>query len=277
MPVGPNGGIGLIAISDAEFAEARRFLFEATGIQLSAAKKALVCSRLDKRLQARRMTSYAAYFRLLRSGADPVEVQHAVDLLTTNETRFFREPAHFDLLGQRAREHSVVSKEPLRAWSAASSSGEEAFSMAMVLADRLPGRPWEVVGTDVSARMVAQAQTGLYTMARAAQIPQDYLKRFCLKGVGTHEGSLLMGAALRERVVFQQGNLLQPLPELGLFDVVFLRNVLIYFDDTIKAQVVRHALGRLRAGGLFCVGHAESLQGVPHGLRMVAPSVYVKP
>ena len=178
--------------------------------------------------------SYTEYFRLLSSGQDPAEVQTAIDLLTTNETYFFREPKHFELLREQASA-ARNSGKPFRVWSAASSSGEEAYSIAMVLADCLEGSPWEVVGSDLSSRVLQQARLGHYSTARTKHIPQPYLQRFCLKGTGAQDGTLLIDRALRARVQFLQVNLNTRAAALGSFDVIFLRNVMIYFNDADQA------------------------------------------
>ena len=262
-------------LSDHEFGNFQRFIFDAAGITLSSAKKALVSGRLSKRLQARRLSSYSDYFALLKSQSDPVEVQAAVDLLTTNETYFFREPKHFDLLRTVAGAHTGTA--PFRIWSAASSSGEEAYSMAMVLADCLGERPFEVVGTDISSRVLAKARTGHYPLQRARQIPLPFLHRYCLKGQGEHEGTVLVERRLRQKVRFAHANLNDRLPELGSFDMVFLRNVLIYFNNETKREVVARVLSLLKPRGHFCIGHSESLNDVSNAVVQVAPSIYRKP
>jgi len=265
-----------IVISDQEFSQFQRFIYETAGITLSAAKKALVGGRLAKRLQQRQINSYGAYFRLLASGEAPGEVQAAVDLLTTNETYFFREMKHFELL------RDVVSSprpgtEPFRVWSAASSTGEEAYSIAMVLADRLSRSAWEVVGSDISARVLEKARLGHYPLDRATHIPPDYLKRYCLRGHGSQEGTLLVERNLRNRVQFLPVNLNQPLPALGSFDVVFLRNVMIYFNQETKQQVVARILSLVKPGGYFLIGHSETLNGISDAVQALAPSIYQKP
>ena len=264
------------SISDQEFVQFQRFIYEAAGISLSPAKKALVSGRLAKRLQHHHLGSYAEYFRLLKSGKAQGEVQTAVDLLTTNETYFFREPKHFDLL----REQALAARgrvQPFRVWSAASSTGEEAYSIAMVLADCLEDAAWEVLGSDISARVLLRARAGHYSMERTQHVPPAYLRRFCLKGLGSAQGTLLVDRGLRARVNFLQVNLNAPLPNLGVFDVIFLRNVLIYFANETKRQVVGRVLSLLRPGGYFCIGHSESLNGIVDGLQAQLPSVYRKP
>jgi chemotaxis protein methyltransferase CheR len=159
-------------------------------------------------------------------------------------------------------------------WSAASSSGEEPYSIAMVLADVLGSAPWEVVGSDISTRVLEKARAGVYSMERNGGIPADYLRRFCLKGQGAQEGRMLMGKVLRERTRFQQVNLNAPLPDLGMFQVVFLRNILIYFQQDQKRKVVEAVLSRLKPGGLLLVGHSESLMGMGDLVDQVQPTVY---
>ncbi|HSI60604.1 MAG TPA: protein-glutamate O-methyltransferase CheR [Ideonella sp.] len=263
-------------ITDTEFGQFQRFIYEAAGITLSPAKKALVCGRLAKRLQQRQLGSYTAYLRLLSSGEAPAEVQTAVDLLTTNETYFFREPKHFELLRELAMQARKRS-QPFRVWSAASSSGEEPYSIAMVLADCLESTPWDILGTDISTRVLERARTGHYPLERTRHIPPVYLKRFCLKGHGEQEGTLLVERSLRQRVQFAQVNLNTTLPQLGSFDVIFLRNVMIYFNGDTKRQVVARVLGLLKPGGYFCIGHSESLNDINSAVLQVAPSIYRKP
>mgnify|MGYP001589566462 CR=1 FL=1 len=268
--------MSVIDISDQEFTQFQRFIYEAAGISLSSAKKALVSGRLAKRLDQYQLGSYTEYFRLLKSGKAPAEVQTAVDLLTTNETYFFREPKHFDLLREQA---SAARRraQPFRVWSAASSTGEEAYSMAMVLADCLGDGPWEVIGTDISARVLARAQAGHYSMERAKHVPQAYLQRFCLKGLDDQQGTLLVERSLRSRVQFMHANLNAPLPQLGAFDIIFLRNVMIYFNGDTKRQVVTRVLSLLKPGGHFCIGHSENLHDITTAVQPVAPSIYRKP
>jgi chemotaxis protein methyltransferase CheR len=243
---------------------------------MTNAKKALVAGRLGKRLVVHDMDSFGHYFRLLSSGQCADEVQIAVDLLTTNETYFFREIKHFEFLRKQVlKERS--RPQPYRIWSAASSSGEEAYSMAMVLADCMQTTPWEILGTDISTRVIAGARRALYVMDRGRHIPQDYLRRFCRKGTGQYEGQLLVDRSLRSQVSFQHANLNTALPEIGKFDMVFLRNVMIYFNNQTKREVVARVIATIKPGGYFCVGHSESLFDITQAVTMVAPSIYRKP
>jgi len=262
------------AISQAEFAQFQRFIYEAAGITMSDAKKALVSGRLAKRLTHCGVRSYGEYFRILSSGTDAAEVQQAVDLLTTNETYFFREAKHFTLLRERAL--AAPRGAAFRVWSAACSSGEECYSIAMVLADCLGAAPWEVVGSDICTRVLDKARAAHYPMERARHIPQDLLRKYCLKGQGPQEGTLLVDKALRQRVHFGEVNLNTALPQLGQFDMVFLRNVMIYFNGDTKRAVVDRIGATLKPQGCMVIGHSESLNDSGAAVRALAPSIYVR-
>lgn len=263
----------MATLTDQEFARFQRFIYEAAGITLSDAKKVMVGSRLAMRLQQCQMGSYGDYFRLLASGQRPEEVQTAVDLLTTNETYFFREPNHFEFLKNQLPD-LVRYAEPVRIWSAAGSTGEEAYSIAMVLEDCLQGRPWEVIASDISSRVLERARRGHYPMERARNVPRAYLQKYCLQGKGPESNTLLVERTLRAKVQFRQVNLNTPLPPLGSFDCVFLRNVLIYFNLETKRQVVRRVLSTLRPGGWLLISHTESLHDVTDALQQIAPSIF---
>lgn len=262
------------SITDSEFAQFQRFIYARAGISLPDSKKALVSGRLARRLAAHELSSYSQYLRLLTGGQSPAELQTAVDLLTTNETYFFREPKHFEFL-RRQVTGARAAGSPFRVWSAASSSGEEAYSVAMVLEDCIPGQ-WEVIGSDISSRVLRRARAGHYSTERISHIPRAYLQRFCLHGQGDQSGTLLIERRLRERVRFQQINLNAALPQIGLFDVIFLRNVLIYFNAQTKQNVVSRLVGALKPGGYLLIGHSESLIEVSSSVELVAPAIYQK-
>lgn len=263
-------------LNDQEFGQFQKLIYQLAGINLSPAKKALVSGRLAKRLVQHQLDSYADYFKLLTSDNNVNELQVAVDLLTTNETYFFREPKHFDFLRNKVLSaHKPGSN--FRIWSAACSSGEEPYSIAMVLADHFGDGPWEVVATDISTRVLDKARSGHYLMDRVDGISREHLSRYCLKGVGAQENTLLVDKKLRSRVSFMQVNLNQSLPNMGVFDLIFLRNVMIYFDQETKRQIVQRMLPLLKPGGHFLIGHSESLNGVINSLHPLAPSIYRKP
>ena len=263
-------------ITDREFSQFQRLIHQIAGISMSPAKKVLVSGRLAKRLRHHQLDSYGEYFRLLTSGRIQGELQTAVDLLTTTETYFFREPRLFDFLRDQILPAHQPGR-PFRVWSAASSSGEEPYSIAMTLANRLGETPWEVIGSDLSTRVLEKARTGHYSLERAQHLPKQYLVDYCLKGVGAQAGTFLVDPKVRGRVRFMQINLNAELPRLGEFDVIFLRNVMIYFDGETKSRVIARMLPLLRPGGYFVVGHSESLNGIGGGLQTVMPSVYRKP
>jgi len=266
---------GIPKLHDHEFEQFSKLLFRIAGITMSAVKKPLVASRLMKRLRHYKLLSYTEYYRMIMAADGQAELQVAIDLLTTNETHFFREPKHFDFLRQHIlpfRRHG----QTFRIWSAACSSGEEPYTLAMLLDDAMPNDPWEIVGSDISTRVLERARSGVYQAERIGEIPKHYLYRYCLKGVGSQNGMLLIEKKLRDRIRFLQHNLTESSPALGEFDVIFLRNVLIYFDKPTKCHVVNRLLPLLRSGGYFLTSHSETLSDLGMALEPVAPSIYRK-
>jgi chemotaxis protein methyltransferase CheR len=245
---------------------------EVSGIRLVPAKKSLVEGRLQKLAMERGIESLDDYVDEVLSRRDSPEFVRLVDKLTTNETYFFRESEHFDVLTEFLDQSAPGQR--LRVWSAASSSGEEAYSIAMLMHDRLGDGPWEVVGTDLSTDVVRRAQRGLYPMERARNLPNAFLKRYCLRGTGDYQGQLLIDRSLRQRVRFTTANLMEPLPEIGRFDIIFLRNVLIYFENDAKRSIVQRVLRLLNPGGLLFTGHAESLNNLGLPIKARQPAVY---
>jgi chemotaxis protein methyltransferase CheR len=269
-------GAYCMELTDTEFGQFRDLIFHAAGISISAAKKQLVVGRLARRVKHFGLKSYGDYYRMLARPDAVAELQVAVDLLTTNETYFFREPKHFALLREQVLP-PLRGSQNVRVWSAACSSGEEPYSIAMTLAECLGNQPWEVLGSDISTRVLDRARSGHYPMERADDIPPELLTRYCLKGVDDQAGTFLIERRLRNRVAFRQVNLNADLPKLDEFDVIFLRNVMIYFDTDTKRNVVRRLLPYLKPGGYFLVSHSETLHGITDALHMVVPSVYVRP
>lgn len=264
-------------LSDAGFRAVGDYFMRVSGIRLTDAKRALVLSRLHRFAQEQGFAELDAFIAALTRGQLSPELEVAVvDKLTTNETYFFREPAHFTDLRERASQHlRAGGGAEFRVWSAASSSGEEAYSIAMLLADVLGDSPWRIFGTDLSTTVVATARTGLYPLERAQNLPEAYLKRFCLRGEGPYEGQLLIERGLRQRVGFECANLMQALPaSLPMFDVIFLRNVLIYFEPRPKAEIVTRVLAKLKPEGVLYTGHAESLSGLGLPIQSLAPAIY---
>ncbi|QDF95521.1 SAM-dependent methyltransferase [Azoarcus sp. DD4] len=261
------------AITDREFALFQRLIYRLAGISLSDAKKILLVGRLGKRLRHHGLTSFGDYYRMLASGEHPDELQTMVDLLTTNETYFFRESAHFDFLGEFA---AGRRGQPFRIWSGACSSGEEPYTMALVLAETLGlSAPWEIVASDISLTVLERARAGHYPIERAEGIPPPLLKKYCLKGVREQEGSFLMCKELRERIDFRQLNLVAlDARDIGHFDLIFLRNVMIYFDNDTKRKVIANMVPHLKTDGRFIVGHSETLNGITDELAVLRPTLY---
>ncbi len=265
-----------LTLHDSEFAAIQKLAYRVAGISIGPAKKALVVTRLSKRVRELRLASFQDYVRLIGQSDRAAELQTAIDLLTTNETHFFRESAHFDFLRTRLLPQRRAG-ETFRVWSAACSSGEEPYTLAIVLADALGEQGWEVLGSDISTRVLARAAAAEYPLERARSIPQPLLHKYCLRGIGAKSGTFQIDRTLRQRVQIRPINLVQPLPTVGPFDVIFLRNVMIYFDTATKAQVVQQLAGALKPGGWFIISHCETLNGVTDALTMVQPSIYRVP
>lgn len=264
----------MLPLSEKEFRQFQSMIYQAAGINLSDTKRSLVSGRLAKRIRQQSLRSYGEYFQLLMRERE--EFQVAVDLLTTNETYFFREQKHFDFLRDRILPQ-IRCQASIRIWSAACSSGEEPYSIAIQLTETLGQRAWEVFGSDISTRVLEQAASGLYSMGEVEDVPRGLLSKYFLKGIGSQEGKVLVDPLISNRVRFLQINLNDTLPALGEFDVIFLRNVMIYFDLETKKKVLRRVLSQLRPGGYFFVSHSESLNGVTDALQLVKPSIYQKP
>lgn len=264
-------------ITPAEFAQFQRLIYRIAGISLADSKKVLLAGRLGKRLRHLGLGSFGEYYRLVSGGSEPGELQTMVDLLTTNETYFFREEAHFEFLRDEILASHPASS-PFNVWSAASSTGEEIYTLSFVLADTLGlNAPWHVTGSDISTAVLATAERGLYWLDRTRGLPQTYLRKYCLKGVRSQQGSFMIAPEIKRHTRFLQVNLNQDLPALGKFDVIFLRNVMIYFDNDTKREVVRRLVGQLVPGGYLIVGHSESLNGLTDRLKAVKPTIYRLP
>jgi chemotaxis protein methyltransferase CheR len=264
-------------LHDDTFRQITALMHGTVGLSFAACKKPLVATRLAGRIQRLGLHGYEDYLALISRADDGGEFQMAVDLLTTNETYFFREPAHYQIL---ADELSRKRPQPLRVWSAASSFGDEAYSTAMLLAELQQqgriGGDWQILGTDISDRVLKSAVQGVYPQERLREVSPERLRRHALRGEGESEGLVQIHPKLRERVRFGQLNLCQPIAGLGPFDVVFLRNVLIYFDPPTKRAVVDRVLSQLRPGGLFFIGTAEGRVPCKTPLQVLGPGAFRK-
>jgi chemotaxis protein methyltransferase CheR len=256
-----------------------------SGIHLGAKNRAMLVSRLWRRLRALELNSFSAYYRLVR--ASPAEMVRMLDCVSTNETHFFREPASFDCLRRHVFPEWIAAAESdrrartLRAWSAACSTGEEPYSLAMMLLAGFPGEAgWktEVLGTDLSTRVLAKASKGIWPSSKLSGVPVEYQRQFLLKGFGPDTGKIKATDELRKVVRFQRLNLIEPQYDVfGPFDLIFCRNVIIYFEWETKLQVIDR-LGRyLAPNGYLFLGHAESLHGMTDQLESVKPKVFRSP
>jgi chemotaxis protein methyltransferase CheR len=271
--------MAVMNFSDAEFKRIGDLMYEAVGLSYNDSKKSLIQSRLAPRIQRLGLGGFADYIEMLADEGEAAEFQMAVDLLTTNETYFFREPKHYELLEQELSARK--SRAPLAIWSAASSFGDEAYSTAMLLSDlQTAGRvgpDWSILATDISHRVLLSAKEGVFPQDRLRAVSPERLRRYCLKGEGPAEGQSMVMDKLRTRVQFGQLNLCKPIDGLGPFDVVFLRNVLIYFDIPTKRAVVNRVLATLKPGGLFFLGTAEGRVQCDTPLITVQPGAFRKP
>ncbi|MDC0708057.1 protein-glutamate O-methyltransferase CheR [Stigmatella sp. ncwal1] len=269
-------------LPDRVFRGYQQLIYREAGIFLGPAKRALLIGRLSHRLRELGALSAEAYLR--RVEQDAAERVRLLDAICTHETCFFREPNHFEFLEQdvlprwRAQGGTDQGTRTVRVWSAGCSTGEEPFSLAMLLRHWLPEREgWrlEILASDLSTRILAQARQAVWPQEKAADIPLEYLKAYMLKGTGAQEGWMKAGPELREQVCFQRVNLHAAFyPVQGRFDLLFCRNVLIYFDEASRHRAVQRLLGHLAPTGYLFLGHAESLIGRAHCVRAVVPTVY---
>lgn len=255
------------------FHQIRHWLYQQSGIHLSVDKKPLVKARLQKRLRHLQLNCFEQYVQLLNQPDQSEEQQQALNSLTTNETYFFREEAHFEFLQQHLAQ--LKQQPSLRIWSAAASTGEEAYSLAMLLADQLGlHHNWRLVGTDINNEVLHHARQAVYNIRQTERIAQPLLQQYCLKGVGKDQGKFMIRPELRNKIEFRQANLMDLPATLEKFDVIFLRNILIYFKLEDRKHIVNSVLNQLKPGGMLVVGHTESINGYHPALKMIQPSCY---
>jgi len=258
--------------SDREFELFQQLIEKKLGIFLPSQKKALLSNRLWKRLVACNIKGFEDYYKYIQSPQGKGELSLALELVTTNETYFFREQKHFDYLRDEILP-SLKTSSHFRVWSAAASTGEEPYSIAMLLADRCRCS-WELLCSDVNRKVIEQAKIGIYPAMRTKNIPPEYLRRYCRRGIGSQEGNTRINAELRQLVDFFTLNQHEEFPDIGKFDLVFLRNVLIYFENENKTKILERVAGMLKPGGILFVGHSESLHGISSRFVSVKPAIY---
>ena len=280
---GPWTGYGLRPLTLREFRQFQALIYEEAGIYLSDVKQALLVGRLSRHIHDLGLQSFGEYYRRIVDDGDSAERVELINSICTHETRFFREPRQFEFLEQtlapRWRDEAEAGERPkhIRAWSAGCSSGEEAYSLAMSLLTYFPAQSgWavDVLGTDVSTRVLERARSGVWPIEKATEIPVGYRRRFMLRGTGERHRDMKAGTELRATVRFLPDNLNVETAAPVAYDLIFCRNVLIYFNAASKERVVRRLLAALAPQGLLFLGHAESLTGLQDPPHAVIPTVY---
>lgn len=263
------------------FETLRRIVYENSGITLNDTKVAMVASRIAKRMRVLGLDSYESYLRLLTEDTDRTEITRFLDVISTNVTSFFREPDHFDFFGTQVADWVEAGRSTIRVWSAASSTGEEPYSIAMTMRTSAGSRfpDMKVLATDISTNVLAAAQAGEYDQAHVEKIPSPLRRRFFTEAMsGDGRKCYRVTDDIRRMVLYRRLNLSRPpFPMKGDIDVVFCRNVMIYFDDETRTRLVDEVFRLLRPGGYLLTGHAESLTSLRTPFQCLRPSIYQKP
>lgn len=265
-------------LSDRDFNQIRKLVKDQTGINLSEGKRDMVYGRLSRRLRQLDLTDFRVYLKYLET--DEVEVGNFINAITTNLTSFFREMHHFEYLKKTIIPSLLASNRDtgrIRIWSAGCSTGEEPYSIAMTLLDSIPDiAHWDVkiLATDLDSNVVAHAKEGIYTMDRVKALPDNIQRKYFRKGRGSTEGSVKMSESLQSLITFKQLNLMHQWPMRGPFDVIFCRNVVIYFDKPTQRVLFDRYADMLRPDGHIFLGHSESLFKVSERFKLLGNTMY---
>jgi chemotaxis protein methyltransferase CheR len=272
---------------DSDYHFIRSLVYERSRINLGPDKRELVAARLGKRLRAMQLSSISDYCSYLRTAEAHDEIANLIDAISTNHTFFFREEHHFEFLRTTALPELAgrwrAERWPaLRVWSAACSSGEEPYSLAITLAETLPALapdlPWRIDATDISHRVLERARMAIYGEGIAGHVPSALVQKYFQCGFGPQAGNYRVKPCLQEHVVFSHLNLIDgPFPFTEQFHVIVCRNVMIYFDRPTQEDLVAKLMRQLVPGGYLLVGHSESLTGIRHSLVLLAPAIYRRP
>jgi chemotaxis protein methyltransferase CheR len=273
-----------IVLSDKEFAQVSDLVYKYCGINLHEGKKELVRARLAKRLRALKIGSFTEYLKFAVEDTTEAEFTNLVDCISTNLTSFFRENQHFmflqkTLLPAIASRKSNSSDKVIRAWSAGCSSGEEPYSLAIVLNEFIaknPGLKTKILATDISTQILAKAKAGQYDAQRVAPVSAELKKRYLRTEKVNNQQVFSAGKQLRDIIFFGRVNLMEAWPIKVPLDFIFCRNVMIYFDKPTQEKLVNRYYEVLNPGGMLFTGHSESLTGINHRFRYVQPTIYVK-
>lgn len=270
-------------LRDVDFERISRLVYDHCGIHLHDGKKELVKTRLNKRLREGSFRSFADYYRFVTTREGTDELVAMIDSLSTNVTHFFREESHFDKLREilpamLKKQAGGAGAGRIRIWSAGCSTGEEPYSLAITVCECLGNRPADVAitATDISTRVLAAAAAGTYPIDKLRNVSGGLLRKYFQLGCGRWEGHCRIKKEIRDKVRFMRFNLMEKPPSDYLFDIIFCRNVMIYFDKTTQAALVDRFYNALNRDGYFFVGHSESLTGLNHGFKYIEPSVYRK-
>ncbi len=258
--------------SEEVFTLFQKLVYEKLGIHLAKQKRMMLGHRLLKRVKHIKVNGFSDYFRFITTPCNAHELEVALELMTTNETFFFREGKHFDYMATTILPSINPNKE-YKVWSAASSSGEEPYSIAMLLNEHCSA-PWSVVASDVNKSVLAHARKGIYIDDRTKLLPEKYRQSYCAKGVGEFEGYMRVKPELRSRLNFFCFNLLDDMSILGKFDLIFIRNVMIYFDDKTRQKIITGLQNCLNQDGYLFISHSETLHGLEHSFELIKPAIY---
>jgi len=266
-------------ITSDEFLRFRKLIYDESGISLGDQKQTLLASRLSKRLRALGLATFAEYYDRVTTDSSKGEFTRMLDLISTNKTDFFREPKHFDFLRERILPELAQQKR-IRIWSSACSTGEEPYTIAMTLQDGVSDPcQWDfkILATDLSTRVLAKAAEGVYDAERVREVSPEIVRRHFLRGRGTSECLLKVKPHLTTMIRFRRLNLMDDqYPIKSPLDLIFCRNVMIYFDRPTQEKLVNKFYRYLKPGGHLFIGHSESLQWVNHPFKTVAPTIYWK-
>lgn len=271
-------------LADREFEQLRRVIYDNWGIRLTPAKKTMLSSRLIRRLKVLQMNSFAEYIDyVLSSEGRQDEWSHLINTVSTNKTDFFREPQHFEYLSRRLLPQLSTGmrqrgKRVLRIWSAGCSSGEEPYTLAIVLSEyerATPGFQFSITATDINSQVLEQAAQGIYADETIAPVPGVLKHRYFMKGKGKRAGSHRVIPELRHKTMFRRLNLMTDSFGFKLkFDIIFCRNVIIYFDKSTQLQLFSKFHHNLARGGYLFIGHSENLQGMEDKFRKIDSAIY---
>lgn len=273
-------------LSRADYDRIRKYIYEQVGINLGEQKMQLVRSRLGKIIRQGKFKSFGDYFEFVRSDKSGDELINLIDAISTNTTHLFRERQHFEFMAATlrnwVRDSKVMSQRggEIRVWSAACSSGEEPYTIAMVLADVLSTTrlKFKILATDISTRVLDLAKKGIYGEQRMAQVPDSFRRRFFTQVKGSTVPQFEVNKKLRSTITFQRFNLMsKSFPFQQGFDFIFCRNVMIYFDRPTQETLVGKMSRLLRPSGYLLIGHSESLNSVKHPLKYAKPTIYQNP